>query len=154
MDRQEFTQRVLSMNDKMYRIAYGQLRNTYDCCDAVQEAILKAWSSRDKLRKKEFFETWLIRILINECHDIQRRRKRVSPLDYAPEHANHISEDISDVHDAVLALEEKYRLPIILHYMSGYTTEEIGRILHLPTGTVRSRLKRARERLKTELESQ
>ncbi|MBQ4595610.1 MAG: sigma-70 family RNA polymerase sigma factor, partial [Firmicutes bacterium] len=57
-------------------------------------------------------------------------------------------------HDAVLALEEKYRLPIILHYMSGYTTEEIGRILHLPTGTVRSRLKRARERLKTELESQ
>ena len=154
MDRQEFTQRVFSVNDKLYRIAYGQLRNVHDCCDAVQEAILKAWSSRDKLRKQEYFESRLIRILINECHNLQRRRKRVSPMETIPEQASCAPPDISDVHDAVLALDEKYRLPLILHYMSGDTTEEIGRILHLPTGTVRSRLRRARERLKTELESQ
>lgn len=153
MDRQEFTQRVLSMNDKLYRIAYGQLRNVHDCCDAVQEAILSAWSARGRLRRSEYFETWLIRILINECHDLQRHRKRESPVEAVPEQPDNISSDMSDVHDAVLALDEKYRLPIMLHYMGGYTTEEIGRILHLPTGTVRSRLKRAREMLKTELES-
>lgn len=153
MDRQEFTQRVLSMNDKLYRIAYGQLRNVHDCCDAVQEAILSAWCARSSLRRNEFFETWLIRILINKCHDLQRHRKRVSPTATFAEPASDAPTDTEDVKAAVLALDEKYRLPILLHYMGGYTTEEIGRILHLPTGTVRSRLKRARERLKTELET-
>jgi len=152
MDRQDFTQRVLAMQDKLYRIAYGQLRNVHDCCDAVQETILSAWCALPRLCKPEYFETWLIRILINKCHDLQRHRKRISPAEIIAEPAADRPPETEDIKAAVLALDEKYRLPILLHYMGGYTTEEIGRILHLPTGTVRSRLKRAREMLKTELE--
>ena len=153
MDRQEFTRRVTAIQDKLYRVAYGQLGNIHDCCDAVQEAILKAWCALPKLRKEEFFETWLIRILINECHNLQRSRSRSISLESVAEPPQPMAADSSPVNDSILALPEKYRLPVILHYMDGYTTDEIARILRIPTGTVRTRLKRAREKLKEELAS-
>ena len=151
MDRHEFTLRVTAMQDKLYRVAFGQLRNTHDCCDAVQEAIFKAWCALPKLRNEDFFETWLIRILINECHNLQRRNKNSIPLESVSEPVR--TDESYPVRDSVLALPEKYRLPVILHYMDGYTTDEIARILRIPSGTVRTRLKRAREILKEELAS-
>ena len=72
MDKQEFADRVHAMQERLYRMTYGQLREEQDRRDAVQEAILKAWQSRERLRDPAYFETWLIRILINECHNIQR----------------------------------------------------------------------------------
>lgn len=153
MDKQEFTRRVTAMQDRLYYLAYGQLRSVHDCCDAVQEAILKAWCAVDRLRNPEYFETWLTRILINECHNLQRDKVRRVSLDSAPEPIAPPDAAQSPVHEAVLSLPEKYRLPVILHYMNGYTTDEIARILRLPVGTVRSRLKRAREKLKETLAS-
>ena len=153
MDRQEFTRRVTAVQDKLYRVSYGQLGNIHDCCDAVQEAILKAWCALPGLRREEFFETWLMRILINECHNLQRSRSRNISLESVAEPPQPSAPDSSPVKDCILALPEKYRLPVILHYMDGYTTDEISRILRIPTGTVRTRLKRAREKLKEELAS-
>ena len=72
MDKREFADRVHAMQEKLYRITYGQLRDEQDRKDAVQEAIFKAWKNRGRLRDETLFETWLIRILINECHNIQR----------------------------------------------------------------------------------
>lgn len=153
MDKQEFTGRVHAVSDTLYRIACGQLRDHNDRCDAVQEAVLKAWSARRSLREAQYFETWLIRILINECHAIQRRSARVLPMESVPEPA---SADDSDhaLREAVMALPEKLRMPVILHYMEGYDSREIARMLRIPAGTVRTRLMRARTLLKSFLDDE
>ena len=153
MDVHEYTSRVRAIETKLYRCAKCILKNDTDAADAVQEALLSAWRNLSSLRNEDYFETWLIRIVINECKRLIKKRdllreEVLSPTLAAP------PEEEKNVYAFLMQLDEKYRLPLILHYMSGYTTEEICRILHLPTGTVRSRLKRARERLKTELESQ
>lgn len=151
MTKSEFTRRVQDAQEMLYRITFGLLREPQDRLDAVQEAILKAWCARDKLRDARFFETWLVRILINECHNRQRAQARLVPLDAAEEIAEGFHED-SPLRDALLALPEKLRVPIMLHYMEGYKTDEIARMLRLPGGTVRTRLRRGRAMLKTLLE--
>lgn len=152
MTREEFTSRILSMQDELYRIAYGQLRDSADRRDAVQNALFKAWEGLPQLRNEEHFKTWLVRILINECHNLQRTQKRIAPLEAAPERSETMDNRFSDLHDALLLLPEKLRLPIQLHYMEGYTTDEIARILRVPVGTIRSRLRQARSMLKEHLQ--
>ena len=155
MDKKEFADRVHAMQERLYRLAYGQLREEQDRRDAVQEAILKAWQSRERLRDEAYFETWLVRILINECHNIQRAGRRIFPVERLPEQP-YVEENMEgsdeELREAILALPMKLRLPVMLHYIEGYTTEEAGRILHVPVGTVRSRLKKARELMKAELD--
>ena len=154
MEHKEFADRVHAVQEKLYRITYGQLREEQDRKDAVQEAILKAWQSRNRLRDTAYFETWLIRILINECHNIQRANRRSVPVEQLPDQPyveKHMDGSDAALREAVLALPEKLRLPVMLHYIEGYRTEEIAAILHVPVGTVRSRLKRARSVLKEQL---
>ena len=83
MDRNDFASRVVEQTDRMYRIAYVMLHNDEDCRDAMQEAALKAWEKRFTLREPKYFATWLTRILINECRNIQRKRKTFVPIDEA-----------------------------------------------------------------------
>lgn len=149
MDKSEFTRRVQDAQEMLYRITYGLLRNPQDRLDAVQEAILKAWCARHRLREPRYFETWLVRILINECHNRQRAQSKLLPLDAEPIQE---ARDDSALRDAILALPEKLRIPIMLHYMEGYKVDEIARMLRIPSGTVRTRLRRARATLKTLLE--
>lgn len=152
MEREEFTRRVRAVTDRLYRISYGQLREPQDRMDAVQNALLKAWSARHRLRDPAHFETWLIRILINECHNLQRRQRPTMPLEFLPDRPDDAPGGNPDVRDAILQLPEKQRIVVILHYMEGYKIAEIAKILRLPDETVRSRLKRARAALKTLLD--
>lgn len=155
MDRTEFSQRVNAMMDRLYRISYGQLREEQDRMDAIQDALLNAWTNRHRLRNPEYFETWLIRILINRCHDHQRRLKRFAPLDSVPETAadDPLTGSHPEVRDAVLGLSEKLRIVVILHYMEAYSVDEVAMILRIPRETVRSRLYRARGALRKALGS-
>jgi RNA polymerase sigma-70 factor (ECF subfamily) len=92
-------------------------------------------------------QTWVIRILINECHNIQRKNKRELPLDELPERAAPAGADY-ELHDALFSLDEALRLPLLLHYIKGFSTGEIAKILRCPQGTVKSRLLRGRQALR------
>ena len=92
-------------------------------------------------------QTWIIRILINECHNIQRKRRRELPLEALPDQAAPAGADDA-LHDALLGLDEALRLPLILHYVEGFSIEEIARILRWPQGTVKSRMSRGRRELR------
>ena len=70
MNKEEFTQRILAAELSLYRVTKSILHNDDDCADAIQNAILKAWQKRYTLRKKDYFKTWLTRIVINECYQI------------------------------------------------------------------------------------
>ena len=148
MNRQEFTKRVLALEGRLYRISYGLLREEQDRKDAVQESILKAWKNLDRLRNEAFFETWLTRILIRECYNILNVRKKMFPMEFIPETRQAPQGADRQLHDAVMALDQELRLPVILCYMEGYKQREIAEILKLPEGTIKTRLKRAKAKLR------
>ena len=147
MTSEEFSQRIIDMMQTLYRISYAQLSHHSDRDDAVAECLCKAWQKRGQLKDELFFRSWVIRILINECHNIHRKRGREIPLEHLPERTIPVDADY-ELHDALLRLDESLRLPIILHYMEGFSIEEIAQILRLPQGTVKSRMLRGRRELK------
>jgi len=146
----EFSDQVLLMEPMLYRVAYGLLLNRTDCADAVQEALLRAWEKRNTLRDESLFRTWLTRILINECYTLLRRRRRAVPLDEVPEP---IAPPDADpiLHDAIARLDKNLRLPVVLHYMEGYSVGEVASMLRLPAGTIKTRLFKARKILRMQL---
>jgi len=148
--RNEFSERIVGMMQTLYRVSYSQLSQSCDRDDAVQECLCKAWQKRLQLRDERFMQTWVIRILINECRNIQKKRGRELPLHELPERAAPQDADHA-LHDALLALDETLRLPILLHYIEGFSIKEIARILRLPQGTVKSRMLRGRRELQKQL---
>ena len=150
VDSQQFARRVEAMQGALYHVAYGLLLNRADCADAVQEALLHAWEKRASLREERYFETWLIRILINECYTMLRRRRTTLPLDSLPEPVAPPDADPA-LHDAIARLDKKLRLPVVLHYMEGYGLDDIARMLRVPTGTIKTRMARARALLRLQL---
>ena len=81
MTKEDFGMRVTTLQNRLYRIARGYLQSEHDCLDAVSEAILKAWQKQATLRDERLFETWFVRILIRECVNIQRKQKRIVPME-------------------------------------------------------------------------
>ena len=154
MTDDEFARRIADMTHTLFRVCYAQLRQDYDREDAVQEALRKAWQKRYTLRDERYLQTWIIRILINECHTIQRRNRRLQPQETLPERAALQPMDGTPLHDALLALDEKYRMPIVLHYMEGYSVADVAAALRIPQGTVKTRLKKGREELRKILNEQ
>lgn len=90
----------------------------------------------------------MTRILINKCRDLQRRSARFYPPPEVPEQAE-ADRGFANVewNEVLLAVDEKYRLVLMLYYVDGYKTAEISQILEIPESTVRTRLARGRERL-------
>ena len=156
MDKSEFTARVLEAEQTMYHIAKSILHSDHDCADAVQEAILKAFSKLGTLKEPQFFKTWVCRILIHECYKIANSRKRVVAYDeYISCNNNAMYEDINiGLYDAIMRLDSKRRIVVALHYVEGFSVSEVARMLKIPQGTVKSRLSKARTELKLFLEEE
>lgn len=142
-----FDQLMKTQLQKMYRIAISMLQNEEDAADAIQETVLRCWQKIGQLKNDEYFQTWLIRILINQCKDILRKRKKVVCIEEIPEIAH---EDIyfSDEWKEVLCrLNEKNRIVMELYYVDGFSTKEIAEMLHISDMSVRSRMTRGRKQL-------
>ena len=147
MTSEDFASRIVAMQETLYRVSYSILLLACDREDAVQEAIKKAWQQREKLRNEDAMQPWVVRILINECYALLRRKKREVPMETLPERIAPADADVS-LHQLFLSLEDTLRIPAVLHYIEGYELSDIARILRLPTGTVKSRLHRARSKMK------
>ena len=145
MTRTDFTQRVRTCERRLYRVARTMLSCDADCEDAVQEALLKAWAGLRGLRADEYFETWLIRILINTCKAMYRHRRPTSPL---PEDVPACDGDDHTVHRALMALPPRTRVAMELYYIEGYGVRDCARLLRVPEGTVKWRLSQGRKQLK------
>ena len=153
MDKEEFAARVVEMRDTLYRVAASLLRREVDREDAVSEAIAKALVKLPGLRSPEAFQAWMVRILINECYNVIRRSKREISVDTVPD-VYFAPEDSKELFKAFLELEEKYRLPMVLHYVEGYGVEEVARMLRRPEGTIKSQLMRGRKMLRDALDGE
>ncbi len=149
MDKETFSARVSAMQGGMYRMAAAYLHGEHDRLDAISDAILKAWQKQNGLRNEQYFETWLMRILIRECIAIQRKQRRMIPVEQMPDRPDEASggEEGYMLRCALQEIPEKLRLPLLLHYMENCGVDEIARILGISRGAVCARLSRGREKL-------
>lgn len=153
--RARFAAAVTTHRRAMYRAARALLPSDADAEDAVSEAILRAWQAFGRLRDEQSLKGWLIKITVNCAYEHHRRGARVTYTDDLEPLAGSV-EDRHDfaLWDAVCALPEEYRVATVLFYYEDMTTAEIARTLGIREGTVRSRLSRARSRLRTLLEEE
>lgn len=155
MNKDQFTAQILEAESSLYHIAKSILRDDEDCADAMQNAILHAYEKLHTLRNEKYFKTWLTRILINECYHILRSRKISVPYeDYFETLEQTQKEDYSEVYEAVMELEDIYRIPLVLFYVEGFSIKDVCQILKLSQSTVKMRLYRSRKLLKEKLEGE
>ena len=150
--RAQFTELAKLHMDMIFRLAFSRLKSRTDADDVTQTVLLRLYETKRVFVSDEHLRYWLVRVTLNECNKFWRYHQMHAEelSDYAdtleftePEHR--------DLFEAVMALDTKYRVVILLYYYEGYSVAEIAKLLHLPQGTVGTRLKRAKERLKTEL---
>ena len=153
MDTGEFAVRVGEMRARLYRTAVMYMGNEHAALDALDEAVYKALRACKKLRQPEFFDTWMTRILINECRTQLRRRRSELSFDELPETAAE-QFDALPLKEAVRSLPREMRDVVILRYFSGYTLRETAQILDIPPGTASTRQRRALELLRLELDEE
>lgn len=151
MSNEEFAARTEQIRHKLYKTALLYLGNETQALDALDEAVYKALRSHWKLRQPEYFDTWMTRILINECHNELRRQKRLHPLDELPETAAPEDYDSFPLREAIRRLPEDLKEIVILRYFAGYTLAETAETLRIPQGTAATRQRKALRLLKLEL---
>ena len=138
--------------DMLYRIALSDLGNTHDAEDAVQDTFVAYFSYKGSFETEEHRKAWLIRVLINKARDELRRKKVRShaSFDEIPEIASAEPED-RGVMEEIQKLPEKYKTPIILHYLEDIPVERIAKILGITLSGAKMRLKRGRDMLREKL---
>lgn len=152
INKEEFASLIHENQLLMYRFALGILKSEMDAEDAVSEAVIKAWEHLDKLRKKEKFKSWIMTILANETKNILTKKKKVELMESLDNFGKAACTDGTELWELVMELPEDFRMVVILYYYEGFSTKEIAKILKISGGTVKSRLSRARQKLKVLLE--
>jgi RNA polymerase sigma-70 factor (ECF subfamily) len=162
--RREFEERLAECGPLAYRVARGVLRNDADAEDVAQEALLRAYRRFDRLRDPQRFRGWLVRIVFRLALDRARsaKRRELRETEWAqparraaPPNAEELaasSEFQAHFDRAMEALPEKLRLVLLVASMEGHTLEEVGAMLGLPVGTVKSRLFVGRKKLAEKLQ--
>jgi len=162
--RREFEERLAECGPLAYRVARGVLRNTADAEDVAQEALLRAYSKFDRLRDRNRFRAWLVRIVFRLALDRLRSGKRRELRDTLwsqPERQppGATAEDLAvsnefqaHLESALAELPGKLRLVLLLAAMEGHTIDEIASMLGISTGTVKSRIFYARRQLAEKLQ--
>lgn len=163
LDR-EFESRLLETSTLAFRVAFSVLRHQQDAEDVAQEAFAKAYRSFGRLRDRDRFRPWLVRMTWRAALDRQRanRRRNVRELsadtpDLAAASDSFATRDslldrASDLWAAIDELPEKLRIVIVLASIDGHDVREVAALLGIPEGTVKSRLFLARQRLKEALQ--
>ncbi len=161
--RREFEERLAECGPLAYRVARGVLRNTADAEDVAQEALLRAYRKFDRLRDRNRFRAWLVRISFRLALDRLRSGKRRELRDTlwsqpqrqppAATAENLAASTEFQVHleSALAELPEKLRLVLLLAAMEGHTIDEIAATLGISAGTVKSRIFYARKQLAEKL---
>ena len=151
MDKQELGRQIVALTGTLYHVSYSLLRSEADREDAVQSAIEKGWRKASALRDDRKLKSWMVRILINECYSILRRSIRETPVETLAEPIADTGSRDLDLKEEITAMPEALRLPIVLHYMEGFSINEIASVLRCPKGTVLSRMNRGRNLLRENL---
>lgn len=150
--------RLITMESQWgYATAKAVLGRSADAEDAFQEACLRAWRDLPKLRQPEMWSVWFRRIVINAAIDTGRAARRIKRLELpaeppAPDHSSSVAAR-DEVYRALAGLAPQERVLLVLRYGHDLALAEIARLMNVSLGTTKSRLHRALEKLRNEMES-
>ena len=143
-----FSTLIKSYEKDLYKVAIAMTKND-DALDCIQEAILQAYISIKDLRQDEYFKTWLIKILINKCNALLKRNKKTLNLDISIAKNDKAEQsDKLELKDSINNLDSDLKIVVILYYYEDMSIKDISESLNIPQGTIKSRLSRARSKLK------
>ncbi len=150
MNPELIEQTVRDYSGKLLKIAYTYTKNTCDAEDIVQEVFLSFITSRQEFASQEHIRAWLIRVTINKSKN-HVKSAWIAKRSKMPEPCEELSCQENTLLDAVLSLEEKYRISIHLFYYEDYSIKEIAQILGKKPATIGSWLDRGRKKLRKQL---
>lgn len=153
MDKDKFIEEIKLNKKQMYMVAFSILQNHEDAEDVVQEALLAAYEKLYTLKREDRFRSWMMRIVVNQAKMHIRKGGGIVYVESTEKISGHYTEDRhEDIWEIVLSLKSSLSTVVILYYAQGYGVSEIAKIMGIPSGTVKSRLSKARDILKKELE--
>lgn len=153
MQKEEFAVIAEKYMDTIYRVAYSWTKNPDDANDVTQDVLIQLYKTTKEFESDSHIRNWLIKVTVNQCKMLFRSHwRRMEDIEEYADTLGFEEQSHMDLFCAVMKLDQKYRVPLLLFYYEGYSTAEIAAILSLPEKTVSTRLFRARKKLKEYLE--
>lgn len=153
-NEEAFTNLILTYQQDLYKIALTRLHTEDDIEEAIQETMISVFKNIKNIREKDKFKKWLIKILINKCNDIYKKKKlrfiSIEDIDTYKiiDNNNFEIESNLDFYSILNVLNKKEKLIMVLYYSEKYTIKEIGEILNKKENTIKTILHRAKIKLK------
>ncbi|THE10968.1 sigma-70 family RNA polymerase sigma factor [Bacillus timonensis] len=147
--KSSFEKLIIAHKLLMYRVAKTILTNDEDCADAIQEAIINAYQKIDTLKEPAYFKSWLCRIVLNECYQLLRKKKNVINIGdlFEPQMTEQGYEEV-EVEQMLSKLPEEQSQLLKLFHIEGMSILELAQIYEVPENTIKTRLRRAREKMR------
>ncbi len=154
-DKSAFTELIISMQDELYKIARMRLSNEEDIDDVIQETMISAFYGIKRLKYPHYFKSWIIKILINKCNALYKKKKK---LDYYYDD-NFINNSIIDFKEnsiecnidfyiLIKDLDYLERYILILYYEMGYSCKDISKMLNIKENTLKTKISRSKLKIK------
>lgn len=155
MSKEEFAVFAEKYMDTIYRVAYSWTSNADHANDVTQEVLLKLYHADKEFESEVHLKNWLIRVTINQCKMLFRSPwSKVEDINDYAQTLGFEQEIYLDLFQAVMNLNPKYRVPLLLFYYEGYSTAEISLLMNIPEKTVSTRIFRAKAKLKDYLKEE
>lgn len=156
MDKKLFLKLIVERKEILYKTAYMYVKNQHYALDILDEAIYKAYSSLNKIKEDQYFNTYITRILINTAIDFIRKNKRIVYMDEIAfqDFSGKLQEEKLDLFNAVDKLAEMERTIIILKYFQDLKIKEISNILKISESSVKNHLHKALTNLRCDLKEE
>ena len=155
MSNEEFTTFAEKYMDTIYRVAYSWTKNPDDANDVTQDVLIQLYKTTKEFESDSHMKNWLIKVTVNRCKMIFRSPwNKMEDIENYGETLGFEDETHLDLFLAVMNLDKKYRVPLMLFYYEGYSTAEIASLLEIPEKTVSTRLFRAKGKLRDYLKEE
>ncbi|MCI9274234.1 MAG: RNA polymerase sigma factor [Clostridiales bacterium] len=149
---QLFSEKYSQYSTMLYRLSMIYLGNAYDAEEAVQEAFIRLLYKAPVFADMEHEKRWLLRVQINICKDMLKSGWRTKTVRLEETGSYQMEPDSLYIMEQLVALPQKYKSVIYLHYYEGYRLQEIAKLLGIGLSAVKMRIKRGKELLRMELE--
>lgn len=155
MSNEEFATFAEKYMDTIYRVAYSWTKNPDDANDVTQDVLIQLYKTTKEFESDSHMKNWLIKVTVNCCKMIFRSPwSKMEDIENYGETLGFEDESYLELFQAVMNLDKKYRVPLMLFYYEGYSTAEIASLLGIPEKTVSTRLFRAKGKLRNYLKEE
>ncbi len=150
-DKDAISTLIDEYKEYLYKTAFLYVKNEHEAIEICQETVYKAIINIHKLREVKYFKTWITRILINNINDMNRSKSKFvdnfEQIELIEDITYENLEEKIDLYNAIDILDEKFKTPIILQYFHDMTIKEIAEILESNENTIKTYIRRGKERL-------